>query len=130
MFKALVCHDGVFSTLNQWSTEELFSSIHDFEGTLWENRAGYEKWDPAKFLSEWATPQLVSYISFSSFFTPFSASFCLIVTLLLYPRFVIFAVCPCSINISLLPQKIDYPQRIRLQAAHHRGPRALQRAAV
>lgn len=58
-FKALVCHDGVFSTLSQWTSEELFFPIHDFGGTLWENREGYEKWDPARFLSEWATPQLV-----------------------------------------------------------------------
>jgi len=60
-FKALVCHDGVFSTLNQWCTEELFFPIHDFEGALYENREGYEKWDPAKFVDEWATPQLVRY---------------------------------------------------------------------
>ncbi|KAK3328815.1 Alpha/Beta hydrolase protein [Apodospora peruviana] len=58
-FKALVCHDGVFSTLNQWSTEELFFPIHDFEGTIYENREGYEKWDPARFVNEWATPQLL-----------------------------------------------------------------------
>lgn len=58
-FKALVCHDGVFSTLNQWSTEELFFPEHDFGGTLWENREGYEKWDPAKHVDKWATPQLV-----------------------------------------------------------------------
>ncbi|AEO53215.1 hypothetical protein MYCTH_2294250 [Thermothelomyces thermophilus ATCC 42464] len=58
-FKALVCHDGVFSTLNQWATEELFFPIHDFEGTLYENREGYEKWDPARFINEWATPQLI-----------------------------------------------------------------------
>lgn len=64
-FKALVCHDGVFSTLNQWSTEELFFPIHDFEGTFYENREGYEKWDPAKFVDEWATPQLVRVSSLS-----------------------------------------------------------------
>ncbi|KAH0491413.1 hypothetical protein TgHK011_002846 [Trichoderma gracile] len=58
-FKALVCHDGVFSTLNQWSTEELFFPEHDFGGALWENREGYEKWDPAKHVGNWATPQLV-----------------------------------------------------------------------
>lgn len=60
-FKALVCHDGVFSTLHQWTTEELFFPIHDFEGTLWENREGYEKWDPARHLDQWATPQLVRH---------------------------------------------------------------------
>ncbi|KAF3769284.1 dipeptidyl peptidase [Cryphonectria parasitica EP155] len=58
-FKALVCHDGVFSTLNQYSSEELFFPIHDFGGQLWENRAGYERWDPARFTDQWATPQLV-----------------------------------------------------------------------
>ncbi|KAL2127818.1 hypothetical protein VTI74DRAFT_10119 [Chaetomium olivicolor] len=58
-FRALVCHDGVFSTLNQWNTDELFFPIHDFEGTLEENRAVYEKWDPARFIGEWATPQLI-----------------------------------------------------------------------
>ncbi|TDZ73163.1 putative dipeptidyl-peptidase 5 [Colletotrichum trifolii] len=58
-FKALVCHDGVFSTLNQWSTEELFFPLHDFGGPLWENRQGYEKWDPAHHLDNWSTPQLV-----------------------------------------------------------------------
>lgn len=59
-FKALVCHDGVFSTLNQYASEELFFPIHDFGGTLWEHREGYEKWDPARFVGEWKTPQLVS----------------------------------------------------------------------
>ncbi|KAH7163300.1 Alpha/Beta hydrolase protein [Dactylonectria estremocensis] len=58
-FKALVCHDGVFSTQNQWATEELFFPEHDFGGTLWENRAGYAKWDPSLHTGEWATPQLV-----------------------------------------------------------------------
>ncbi len=58
-FKAFVCHDGVFCTLNQYASEELFFPIHDFGGTLWGNRAGYEKWDPASRTGEWATPQLV-----------------------------------------------------------------------
>ena len=71
-FKALVCHDGVFSTLNQWSTEELFFPIHDFEGTLMENREAYEKWDPARFVNEWATPQLVSHLP--SLLLPHTAS--------------------------------------------------------
>lgn len=58
-FKALVTHDGVFSTLNQYSSEELFFPHHDFGGTLWENRKGYEKWDPARYLENWATPHLI-----------------------------------------------------------------------
>ncbi|KAK3337430.1 Alpha/Beta hydrolase protein [Cercophora scortea] len=58
-FKALVCHDGVFCTLNQWSSEELFFPLHDFKGSLYENREAYEEWDPARFANEWATPQLI-----------------------------------------------------------------------
>ncbi|KAK9421088.1 putative Dipeptidyl-peptidase V [Seiridium unicorne] len=58
-FKALVCHDGVFSTMSDWSTEELFFTIHDMGGTLWDNREGYEKWDPAAYTGNWATPQLI-----------------------------------------------------------------------
>ncbi|RDA83768.1 hypothetical protein CP532_5199 [Ophiocordyceps camponoti-leonardi (nom. inval.)] len=58
-FKALVCHDGVFSTQNQWATEELFFPEHDFGGTLWEKRDNYIKWDPSMHLDQWATPQLL-----------------------------------------------------------------------
>ncbi|KAI1083218.1 dipeptidyl peptidase [Whalleya microplaca] len=58
-FKALVCHDGIFSTMSDWSTEELFFTIHDMGGTLWDYREGYEKWDPAAHTDAWATPQLV-----------------------------------------------------------------------
>ncbi|XXG94678.1 hypothetical protein Hte_000935 [Hypoxylon texense] len=58
-FKALVCHDGIFTTVSDWSTEELFFPIREMGGALWENRPAYEKWDPAAFVGEWATPQLV-----------------------------------------------------------------------
>lgn len=49
----------MFSTLNEWSTEELFFPLRDFGGPLWEKRDEYEKWDPATRLGQWATPQLV-----------------------------------------------------------------------
>lgn len=58
-FKALVTHDGVFSTMNQYSSEEMFFTHYEFGGTLWENRKGYEKWDPARFVENWATPHLI-----------------------------------------------------------------------
>jgi|SRR5450432_1216993 dipeptidyl aminopeptidase/acylaminoacyl peptidase len=58
-FKALVTHDGVFSTLNQFASDELFFPYHDFGGYLWENRKGYEMWDPARFINNWATPHLI-----------------------------------------------------------------------
>ncbi|KHN95315.1 dipeptidyl peptidase [Metarhizium album ARSEF 1941] len=58
-FKALVCHDGVFCTQNQWSSEELFFPEHDFGSTLWENRETYVKWDPSLYCQNWETPMLV-----------------------------------------------------------------------
>ncbi|KAK0100306.1 hypothetical protein ONS95_008264 [Cadophora gregata] len=58
-FKALVTHDGVFCTLNQYASEELFFPLHDFGGTLWDNRAGYEKWDPSAHTANWSTPQMI-----------------------------------------------------------------------
>lgn len=58
-FKALVCHDGVYSTLNMYCTEELFFPCHDFGGSFFENREGYAKWDPAAHINEWATPELI-----------------------------------------------------------------------
>lgn len=48
-FKALVYHDGIFSTMNDWATEELFFVLHDMGGPLWEKRDVYEKWDPSRF---------------------------------------------------------------------------------
>ncbi|KAI0136521.1 prolyl oligopeptidase [Xylariales sp. AK1849] len=58
-FRALVCHDGIFSTMSDWQTEELFFIIHEMGGTLWDAREMYEKWDPAAFTGAWATPQLI-----------------------------------------------------------------------
>ncbi|KAI9745330.1 MAG: hypothetical protein M1818_001610 [Claussenomyces sp. TS43310] len=58
-FKALVTHDGVFTTMNMYATDELFFPIHDFGGTFWDNRENYEKWDPARFVQNWATPHLI-----------------------------------------------------------------------
>lgn len=58
-FKALVTHDGVFTTMNMFSTDELFFPIREFGGTIWEKREIYEKWDPARFVKNWATPHLI-----------------------------------------------------------------------
>jgi len=58
-FKALVTHDGVFNTLNQYATEELWFMQHDFNGTLWDNWDNYAKWNPAYHTGEWATPHLI-----------------------------------------------------------------------
>jgi dipeptidyl aminopeptidase/acylaminoacyl peptidase len=44
-----------------WYTEELFFPEHDFGGTLWDNRAGYEKWDPSLHTDKWETPMMVRF---------------------------------------------------------------------
>jgi dipeptidyl aminopeptidase/acylaminoacyl peptidase len=61
-FKALVCHDGIFSTpYVYYSGEELFFPERDFGGVPWDEKAKetYEKWNPSNFVHEWATPELV-----------------------------------------------------------------------
>ncbi|EEH21652.1 hypothetical protein PABG_03868 [Paracoccidioides brasiliensis Pb03] len=60
-FKALVSHDGSFVAENKISTEELFFMEHDFNGTLWNNRKNYERFDPSasENILQFATPQLV-----------------------------------------------------------------------
>lgn len=58
-FKALVCHDGVFSMTGQLTTEELYFPLHEFSGPLWDRQAIYDKWDPSRFAKNWSTPQLV-----------------------------------------------------------------------
>ncbi|OCH92867.1 alpha/beta-hydrolase [Obba rivulosa] len=61
-FKALVCHDGVFSTTyNGYSTDELFFFNHEWGGLPWEPKvkAIIAKFDPMNFVSNWSTPQLV-----------------------------------------------------------------------
>ncbi|KAL1958027.1 hypothetical protein VTO42DRAFT_5239 [Malbranchea cinnamomea] len=58
-FKALVTHDGIFSTKFALATEELYFPIHDLMGTYWESRDVWQRWDPSEFVTEWKTPHLV-----------------------------------------------------------------------
>ena len=58
-FKALVCHDGVFSMTNQMSSDEQYFPNHDLGGPYWRAMENWEKWNPARFTGEWKTPQLV-----------------------------------------------------------------------
>ncbi|PWN49301.1 alpha/beta-hydrolase [Violaceomyces palustris] len=60
LFKALVCHDGVFDTKNTfYSTDELYFPEAEFGGVPWEVSSEYEKWSPQQHTSNWKTPQLV-----------------------------------------------------------------------
>ncbi|KAI5361015.1 putative peptidase S9, prolyl oligopeptidase, catalytic domain, six-bladed beta-propeller, TolB [Septoria linicola] len=60
-FRALVSHDGVATTYADWSTEELWFTLHEFNGTLWDqpSRSTYESWDPLKHAKNFSTPQFV-----------------------------------------------------------------------
>lgn len=66
----------MFSTLNQIASDELYFPQHDvsskvllrkvrilmprqFGGTFWDHREGYEKWNPARLIDNWSTPQMV-----------------------------------------------------------------------
>ncbi|CAN8104188.1 unnamed protein product [Discula destructiva] len=62
-FKALVTHDGVTSTQNLYASEELWFVQHQFNGTLWDDRENYERWDPLAHASNFATPHLVVHSS-------------------------------------------------------------------
>lgn len=58
-FKAMVCHDGVFSMTGQLASEEQYFPVHDLGGPLWERQEMYDKWDPSRFTKNWDTPMLV-----------------------------------------------------------------------
>ena len=59
-FKALVCHDGVFSMANQMSSDEQYFPSHDLGGTYYQAMESWQKWDPSRFVGQWKTPMLVS----------------------------------------------------------------------
>ncbi|PVV03463.1 hypothetical protein BB560_002048 [Smittium megazygosporum] len=60
-FKALVNHDGVFSTVSMsYSTEELWFVEHDLGKPYVESqRALVEKFNPERYVANWKTPTLI-----------------------------------------------------------------------
>ncbi|KAE8383409.1 putative dipeptidyl-peptidase 5 [Aspergillus bertholletiae] len=60
-FKALVSHDGTFVADAKVSTEELWFMQHEFNGTFWDNRENYRRWDPSapERILKFSTPMLV-----------------------------------------------------------------------
>jgi pre-mRNA-splicing helicase BRR2 len=58
-FKALVCHDGVFSMTAQLASDEQYFPIHDLGGPIWKRQEIYDKYDPSRFTGNWNTPMLV-----------------------------------------------------------------------
>ena len=58
-FRALVCHDGVFSMANQISSDEQYFPNHDLGGPRWKALENWDKWDPSRYTENWHTPMLV-----------------------------------------------------------------------
>ncbi|MCJ1380980.1 hypothetical protein MMC17_004089 [Xylographa soralifera] len=58
-FKALVADCGIFSTLNMYAQDNSWFQADLFKGTIYGARENYERWDPARYVSNWTTPQLI-----------------------------------------------------------------------
>ncbi|KAJ1982042.1 dipeptidylpeptidase [Dimargaris verticillata] len=64
MFKCLVNHAGLFSTLTQYyTTDELWFPEHEFNGVPWDSqaRSEYSRWSPERFVEQWQTPVLITH---------------------------------------------------------------------
>ncbi|CBX91440.1 hypothetical protein IAQ61_010790 [Plenodomus lingam] len=58
-FKSLVCHDGKINQVGSYATEELWFIQRDNNGTIWNDRANYEKWDPLAHIANASTPEFI-----------------------------------------------------------------------
>jgi dipeptidyl aminopeptidase/acylaminoacyl peptidase len=59
-FNAVVSHDGVYNTVSEYgTTEELWFPEWEFDGTPYNNRKLYEKWNPLNFIQNATTPMLI-----------------------------------------------------------------------
>ncbi|KAB8670409.1 hypothetical protein FH972_026322 [Carpinus fangiana] len=60
-FKALVTHDGVFSTSYELATDEVYFINREFgrSDTSADRPNAYDRWDPAKHTDAWSTPHLI-----------------------------------------------------------------------
>jgi dipeptidyl aminopeptidase/acylaminoacyl peptidase len=58
-FKALVCHDGKMTNVGSYATDEIWFIQRDNNGTIWNDRANYEKWDPLVHAKNFSTPEFV-----------------------------------------------------------------------
>ncbi len=60
IFKALICHDGMFNSISAYgTTEELWFNQWEFKGTPWTNRALYDKFSPSNYVEHFKTPMLI-----------------------------------------------------------------------
>ena len=57
--KTLVCHDGIFSTVDMMGSDLPSILKQDMGSELWGDIEAWRKYDPAAFTHEWTTPMLV-----------------------------------------------------------------------
>ncbi|KAK6510154.1 putative dipeptidyl-peptidase 5, variant 2 [Arthrobotrys musiformis] len=62
-FRTLVCHDGIFNTLNMYATEELWFIDHDFKGQIFHHREHFERWNPLGNVKHWSVPMMIIHSS-------------------------------------------------------------------
>ncbi|KAK6517454.1 putative dipeptidyl-peptidase 5, variant 2 [Arthrobotrys megalospora] len=62
-FRTLVCHDGIFNTLNMYATEELWFINHDFKGQIFNHREHFERWNPLGHVKHWSVPMMIIHSS-------------------------------------------------------------------
>ncbi|KAF2469183.1 alpha/beta-hydrolase [Lindgomyces ingoldianus] len=58
-FRALVTHDGKLSQESSYGTDELWFIQQDQNGTIWDNRDNYERYDPLFHAKNFSTPHFV-----------------------------------------------------------------------
>ncbi|KAF2789172.1 alpha/beta-hydrolase [Melanomma pulvis-pyrius CBS 109.77] len=58
-FKALVTHDGKVSQIGSYGTDEIFFIQRDQNGTIWNDRENYERWDPLTHAANFSTPHFI-----------------------------------------------------------------------
>jgi dipeptidyl aminopeptidase/acylaminoacyl peptidase len=59
-FRCIVSHDGLFNAESAYgASDELWFNEWEFKGMPWTNRAGYRRWSPALYASQFKTPTLV-----------------------------------------------------------------------
>ena len=57
-FRTLVCHDGCFSLYNMLSSDIVTPLPTDMGGTLWKDKAIWDRNDPAQHTQNWTQPML------------------------------------------------------------------------
>ena len=65
-FKALFTINGSFSVYSWLGSDELFFPMWEFDGLPWdseETRAKWDKWDPMRYVHNWATPHIIVHTS-------------------------------------------------------------------